>query len=194
MARYSLVNAGQIGTTGIYTEVKDYSSQEHVNPVTGFARRRINFSKFLTAAGLANFAAGDYIALFPVKKGQLLWAAAWAALVQDTKTDTGTGTHVNVTIGDETAPDTSTAPTTAATSLFTSFDISTTNATKMAATNTQKLFLNDGAIFLQVLGDGGAPGTEKRPKDAVLEVAVAIADIFPFLRNSQAAAGLTSLI
>jgi len=47
-------------------------------------------------------------------------------------------------------------------------------------------------ITLQVLGDGGAGS--KRPKDAVIEVAVAIADVFPFLRSAAALAGNMSLV
>ena len=191
MARYSLVNAGQIGTTGTYTEVKDYSSQEHVNPVTGFARRRINFKNFLAAAGISVNATSDLIAMFQVKKGQLCSSVAWATIVTDTKSDAGAAGTCNLAIGDETAPDTLTAPTSAPTSLIASFDVAHAT-TKLGAGNTQKMFQNDGVITLQVLGDGGAGS--KRPKDAVIEVAVAIADVFPFLRSAAALAGNMSLV
>ena len=162
-----------------YTEVNDPGSVEFVDVVQGFARRRFNFAKFLAAAGLVVNATADKIALMTISQGQVMSGFYLTVLKPDSLTDTWTSGALTalVSFGDDTTP----------TNIIASQDISAAyvpaTGPVFVAFNTPKTYTMPGgsAIVMKILGDGVSGG--RRPKDAVIEICVAILDVCPYVRG-----------
>lgn len=183
MANYSLCN--YTNGTG-YTEVTDQKSQDFVDVVQGYVRRRLNFATFLAAAGISINATSDKIALLTTSQGNLLCLAYIAVLQNDAMTDPGggTGTTCTVALGDDSAP----------TGFVASFDLGPLNVAPAANVyQANKLYMATGgsAVTVQILGTGTSTNP-KRPMTAVIEVGASIMDILPVLRSKMFSLGLVS--